>query len=103
MLWAYFGKLPVGHAPFAGFSGATANALLKACCVAVKLTKARSFTCHDLRRGHAKDLQQAGATLKEILEAGQWTSPRFLAYLDLDELEKDVVVDAHLAESDEEG
>ena len=61
-----------------------------------------SYRTHDLRRGHAKDLQVNGATLYEILAAGEWRSPAFLSYLDLAELERDVVVEAHLDESSSE-
>ena len=43
-----------------------------------------------------------GASLYEILKAGEWSSPAFLSYLDLHELEKEAVVEAHLDESDDE-
>ena len=36
----------------------------------------------------------------KILEAGEWRSPAFLNYLDINKLEADVVVQAHLDESD---
>ena len=61
---------------------------------------ANEYGTHDFRRGHARDLLERGSTLKEILNAGDWRSPRFLAYLDLDKLEASVVVEAHLADSD---
>ena len=67
-----------------------------------EIPEARFYRTHDLRRGHARDLQKNGASLAEILEAGQWCSPAFLAYLDKDQLEMDAVVEAHLAESSEE-
>ena len=46
---------------------------------------------------------RTGAPLWEILEAGQWASPAFLKYLDLHKLEADLVIQAHLAESEDEG
>ena len=52
-----------------------------------------------MRRGHADDLRRAGKSLKEILQAGECKSPAFLAYLDMDTMEHDLVVDAHLDES----
>ena len=55
-----------------------------------------------LRRGHARDLQRHGASLYEILMAGEWRSPAFLKYLDVFALERDVVVEAHVDESDGE-
>ena len=102
VLWKFFDALPVGANPFVDLTGPVANKLLKECCSKLRIPRAMEFVCHDLRRGHAKDLQQAGASLREILDAGQWRSPRFLKYLDLDSLEKDLVVSAHLAESSDE-
>ena len=61
-----------------------------------------SYRCHDLRRGHAKDMQLNGATLYEILAAGEWKSPAFLDYMSLMELETGAVIEAHQAESSSE-
>ena len=47
-----------------------------------------------------QDLQLGGARLKEMLEAGQWSSPAFMKYLDMDDIERDLAVEAHLDESD---
>ena len=58
------------------------------------------YRTHDLRRGHALDLQCSGAPLWEILEAGEWTSPAFMKYLDLHRLDAELVVQAHAGESD---
>ena len=38
----------------------------------------------------------------EILNAGGWRSPAFMRYLNLEELETDAVVQAHLDESSED-
>ena len=40
-----------------------------------------------------------GASLAEILAAGMWRSPAFLSHLDLVELEREAVVEAHDDES----
>ena len=40
----------------------------------------------------------AGAPLYEILAAGEWRSPAFMKYIDMNQLEADVVVQAHLDE-----
>ena len=79
--------------------------------------RAGEYRTHDLRRGHAKDLQLsgmyynsviilsgcsrcvAGAPLYKILQAGEWRSPVFLSYLDMHRLETDAVVQAHIDES----
>ena len=65
----------------------------------VGVEKAGCYGTHDLRRGHALDLQLAGAPLFAILEAGGWRSPAFLKYLDLHQLDRDLVVQSHVAES----
>jgi hypothetical protein len=44
----------------------------------------------------------AGATLAVILAAGEWRSPAFLSYIDEAKLETDVVVEAHVDESDDD-
>ena len=102
VLWKFFEQLHVGSSPFAEITGTYANQVLRACCVALNMKKANLFRCHDLRRGHSEDMRNAGATLKEILDAGQWRSPRFLEYLDVNALEKDVVLSAHRDESSDE-
>ena len=65
----------------------------------IGVDKAASDGTHDLRRGHALDLQLAGAPVFAILEAGGWRSPAFLKYLDLHQLDRDLVVQSHVAES----
>ena len=43
------------------------------------------------------NLVGSGAPLYEILEAGQWTSPAFLKYLDIHRLETELVVQVHFS------
>ena len=43
------------------------------------------------------DGKEAG--LVQILEAGQWSSPAFLRYLDKSKVDRDAVVEAHIGES----
>jgi len=62
----------------------------------------QSYRTHDFRRGHARDIQFRGGSLRELLEAGEWRSCAFLKYLDLVDLERDIVVQAHLDESSDE-
>ena len=50
----------------------------------------------------ALDSQLSGAPLWQILEAGEWRSPAFLKHLDMSMLERELVVQAHCDESDEE-
>ena len=43
---------------------------------------AKDAGTHGFRRGYACDLALCGAKLKEILEAGDWRSAAFRAYLE---------------------
>ena len=43
---------------------------------------------------------RAGGPLWQILEAGDWSSPEFLNYLDSHQLDAELVVQAHCGESD---
>ena len=103
-LGRYFLNCGPGAAPFACF---TAPSILKALrswlgCLGVE--RASQYRTHDIRRCHARDLQASGATLKEILEAGDWRSASFLKYLDRVVLECDATLAAHLGDcSGEEG
>ena len=66
---------------------------------AVQVENAQEYRLHDFRRGHAMDLLNKGARLGLILKAGEWRSPAFLLYFDLQQLETASVVEAHLDES----
>ena len=101
-LGAEISKHPEGTALFAGISPADALHTLRFLLKKMGVQKAREYRTHDLRRGHAVDLQLSKAPLFEILEAGEWKSPAFLQCLDLHRLERDAVVQAHLDESDDD-
>ena len=101
-LGAWFADLPVGTRPFADISAASSLSTLRFLLGQLGVKDAALYRTHDLRRGHALDLQQRGGTLREILQAGEWSSPAFLSYLDLTQLELGAVVEAHLAESEDE-
>ena len=92
-------KVPEGTALFKGISPKSALDYLRSVLNELKVPKAMEYRTHDLRRGHARDLQSSGATLYEILSAGEWRSPAFLQYLDISTLERDMVVEAHVDES----
>ena len=53
-----------------------------------QVPNASAYGTHSLRRGHARDLLESGATLAEILRAGQWRSAAFMRYLNLADIEK---------------
>jgi len=128
-----------GKRLFPGITAASALTVLREMLEVLGVQEARSYRTHDLRRGHAKDLQVsgglspspfaccnarsglvpcAGAPLYEILAAGEWKSPAFLAYIDMHRhvlwpqlvhgvavlwagrLETDMVVEAHMNDSE---
>ena len=91
---------PNGAPLFEGISPSTARAKLREMLGAIGVAEPGAYRTHDLRRGHALDLQLSGAPLWQILEAGEWTSPAFMKYLDMHRLDTDLVVQAHAGESD---
>jgi hypothetical protein len=107
-----------GSKVFGGVTAANALSTLRFILVQMGVEQASEYRTHDLRRGHAQDLVESGvvafgwcflrdafcpsgAPLATILAAGEWRSPAFLAYIDQNRLETDVVVAAHQDESDE--
>jgi integrase len=48
---------------------------------------------HGFRRGMAQDILKRGGSLSEVLRSGGWRSAAFLAYLDKDDLEQEVILD----------
>ena len=79
---------------FTGWTAPTALVELRRLLGVTGVRHAELYWCHDIRRGHALDLQLAGSPLHEILAAGEWRSPAFLQYLDRHALERDMVHEA---------
>ena len=101
-LWPYLEGFGVGQRVFQDISASNALSTLRAYLARIGVPDARLYRTHDIRRGHADDMRARGSTLAEILRAGEWRSPAFLSYLDLDELEAGAVVEAHVDESSSE-
>ena len=101
VLGKFFAELPPGSQPFDRITPALALRALKAALALLPDTRkdASLYRCHVFRRGHAQDLAASGATLVEILLAGQWRSPAFLDYIDRKMLERDAVLSAWVGES----
>ncbi len=91
-----------GQRLFSGIPAAEALVVLRVMLGELGVVNPDSYRTHDLRRGHALDLQMSGAPLNIILAAGEWRSPAFMEYMDLNRLEGDVVVQAHVDESSDE-
>ena len=69
---------------------------------ALGFADACKYATHDFRRGHAQDLLESGATLAEILLAGQWRGSSFVKYLKEAELEREVAFLVSIESDDED-
>ena len=78
------------YKPFSGFCAVNALADLREVLELLHVPDASKYRTHDLRRGHARDVQSSGATLQELVAAGQW-SPGWTKYVDMDALESEEV------------
>jgi hypothetical protein len=92
--------LEPGSTPFAHISGAYALAELRRRLTLLGIPDAEKYVLQDFRKGHADDIRARGGTLREILEAGEWRSPAFLRYLDVNKMEADLFMIDHLEESE---
>ena len=101
-LGAWLRQQGPGALPFRHLRADVAPSALRSRLEVLDVADAGSYSLHDFRRGHAQDLAVAGGDLRAILEAGEWSSPAFLKYLNVSELERQVVVQAHVDDSDEE-
>ena len=95
----FFDGLEVGAQPFRYMSATEAVRCLRARLMGLGVAAAAEHRTHDFRREHARDLQASKRPLVEILQAGEWRSPAFLAYLDRHAHESEAVLHAHLDES----
>ena len=86
--------------PFAHILAQQASSDLKARLAGLGIAHAYSYWPHDVRRGNTQDLTERGSSLIEILRARERRTPAFLKYVDVQELEKDAVVQTHVIESD---
>ena len=102
VLGTFFQRCGAGSSPFASFGAAGVLAALRHWLSALGIQDANKYRTHDIRRGHARDLQRAGSSLWQILQAGEWRSAAFLAYMDKQELECAATLDAHIDESSDD-
>ena len=94
VLGEYFASAGVGTKAFANFSPADAVAAVRIAVRAVGAERPEEFDTKALRRGHALDLVERGASLAEILRAGGWRSAAFIEYLPVESLERDATLEA---------
>lgn len=91
--------MEVGAQPFIGFRPGFALNSLREMLRRLNIPNASLYRTHDLRRGRCQDMVDSGSTVAEILRAGQWKSAALLQYVDMDELERGAVMEAHMDES----
>ena len=102
VLAPWLGSSPDGAQPFVHLSAAKATAGLRDLLTSLGVPDAHEYRLHDFRHGHARDLTGATSDLRTILDAGQWTSPAFMKYLDMSKIETDMIVQAHQDDSEDE-
>ena len=112
----------VGTQPFAQFSGSGARRILRSLLSRIGVESASLFGTHDIRRsrpataraawrahpfarparsrGHADDIDRAGAPTAVTKERGGWASNAYLAYIDRVRVESERVAAARNAASD---
>eukprot|EP00969_Alexandrium_andersonii_P357341 15448569-Alexandrium_andersonii.AAC.1 len=91
-----------GAQPFARLRPAGVTRELRRRLQRVEVQRHALYTLHSFRRGRARELQRAGGHLWQILDAGGWRSSAFLRYLDLEEVEAQAELEAHIADSESE-
>ena len=89
-----------GARPFGEHSASSALKSLRGALRVMGVDKSDVYRTHDLRRGHARDLQAKGASETAIRTEGQWRSRQGLnSYIDEEQLRDDAILAAHLQES----
>ena len=84
---------------FRGISAKTATNELRRRLGVLGVNRPEEHVLHSFRSGHAMDLAENGARLHEILRAGEWKSPAFLLYLDINKIESEAAAEAQRAAS----
>ena len=102
VLGKWLGELQPGARPFAHISPHDARSGLRLFLAAVGVEDAHLYWSHDLRRGHADDLREAGADAAVICAAGDWKSGAYLHYQDLNRREAAAVRRAYVVASSDE-
>ena len=102
VLGEWLGELQPGTRPFAHISPHDARSGLRLFLAAIGVEDAHLYWSHDLRRGHADDLREAGADAAVICAAGDWKSGAYLHYQDLNRREAAAVRKAYVVASSDE-
>ena len=98
-LGAWLGGAPTGQCLWAAWSPGAVRARLRRELRELGRQDANAFGTHAFRRGHAQDIAAKGGPVTDLLRAGGWHQPAWMKYLNVSRLERQSVVEAHLAES----
>ena len=88
--------------PASGITAVAARRDLKRRLRCLKVKAADAYWLHDRRRGRAQDMVGNGGRLCAMFKAGEWSSPVFTAYADLDSVEQAGILEAHLDKFEDE-
>ena len=96
-------QFPAGQKVFGEISERSALWGLRACLGEIRVPNAELYRCHDLRRGHADDLREAGVDMGELRAMLDHLSDAAkLRYLNTVELEASRVARGHFGGSSSE-
>ena len=103
VVWEFVQQFEVGDKVFKDISAHNALWTLRGCLSVLRIDDAEAYRCHDLRRGHADDLREDGASMAEIKTMlDHFSDAAKLKYLDLVEMEASSVERAHVDVSSSE-
>lgn len=86
--------MAIGTQPWATISAGEVRSHLRATLGHPAAPNGEANSTHDLRRGHAKDMQLSGTSLAQVLTAGEWKSRAVATYVALDFLVCDLALEA---------
>ena len=99
----FFANIKIGSAPWAGVSADKVRDAIRTRLAVLSVPEASRYGTHDFRRGHARDLQEAGVPPENIRLCGGWCHVGSLKpYLELKGLEQSIVLEAAILSDDDE-
>ena len=83
-LWPSIRELvPPGQPLFTTVNSRNFNMILRAVLTRIRITAAKRYSSHGLRRGASQELEEVGSPWAVVAAAGLWRSPAFRGYVDL--------------------
>ena len=82
-----FDAYAAGHMPFSHMSSAFVISQLRRRLGVLNVPHASEYDTRCFRRGHVEEIVRSSGSLREVLQAGEWSNKRFTEYLNKEELE----------------